>query len=373
MPHTLHSNLRSKLAKAQILPYFSPMSSSALATQEAARRNASKRFRHNVDHECSTSSANESNKLWETTRSHIFSLSRRWTQADHSQHVSGFEIDCHDLWYAFTQAAKHTDAEDPAQHRLVDQVIYARELGRLCRLCDGRIAETSDGVMWKDLPFLAKDLKEAWRGSSSWDFDQRKNLAAFVARLIGLGVCSDRLSICALWTFRDVLEGTMVWHDGLVRRSHAMDGHDDQTRRPCVTTRHDSRSPQSGSDGLTDKQTSGLLTLLIIFLHHARHKLVLQLENWSVGPPTFRNDGRYDFGELAVEPDLKDANFGRSLWRFWRSGLLLLADAEISPDGDLDSDVCEKAKRAAHLMWTAGLEVPSVLHEKEDPECPFLN
>ncbi|KAJ9619002.1 hypothetical protein H2203_008818 [Taxawa tesnikishii (nom. ined.)] len=323
----------SKLAKAQILPYFSPMSSSALATQEAARRNASKRFRHNVDHECSTSSANESNKLWETTRSHIFSLSRRWTQADHSQHVSGFEIDCHDLWYAFTQAAKHTDAEDPAQHRLVDQVIYARELGRLCRLCDGRIAETSDGVMWKDLPFLAKDLKEAWRGSSSWDFDQRKNLAAFVARLIGLG--------------RGRWSGMTDWHD--------------------------SRSPQSGSDGLTDKQTSGLLTLLIIFLHHARHKLVLQLENWSVGPPTFRNDGRYDFGELAVEPDLKDANFGRSLWRFWRSGLLLLADAEISPDGDLDSDVCEKAKRAAHLMWTAGLEVPSVLHEKEDPECPFLN
>jgi hypothetical protein len=65
-------------------------------------------------------------------------------------------------------------------------------------------ARTSDGLIWTDLPYLALDLQEFATQLMNMSATHRRNLAAFTARVTGLGIAD--LSSCALWLLRETLE-----------------------------------------------------------------------------------------------------------------------------------------------------------------------
>lgn len=312
------------------------MSVENLAAQVEARQAFSATFRRQIDNECNSVSSKGEDTLWQTAASFVTSMSHRWTQTDSRNSIELFEIDCHDLWYIFTQAAKQIDATHPAQDRLVAQVLYARQLGTLQRLADDQVAQTSDGTIWKDLPYLARHLKDSWMASSSLSICCRQNLAAFIARLVGLGVLSNKLSICALWVFREALE---------------------------VRT--------SGDNHLaSEKRTSDLLSLIIIWLRYAGHQLVLQLEpsaaHPATNPPNPVADAVSSTYELVAEAGIHDRGFSVARWKFWQSRLFLLGDSQID-------DIRDKAKRGAHMMYSCSTEVSSLMEERFDRESPYLN
>lgn len=93
--------------------------------------------------------------LWSTMRGYILNVNHRYTAF--TKPIILFEWDMHDLWYIIIQAAKVTNADDPAQDRLVAQLLYAREMGTLRRrtISTEEEAITSDGLrIWTDLPYL---------------------------------------------------------------------------------------------------------------------------------------------------------------------------------------------------------------------------
>lgn len=98
----------------------------------------------------------------ETIRGSVLNTNYRYTSWTHP--IAEFEWDVHELWYIFIQAARITAADDPAQDRLVAQLLYARSLGTLRRTTTGTEEEaiTSDGArIWTDLPYLVSDVREA--------------------------------------------------------------------------------------------------------------------------------------------------------------------------------------------------------------------
>ena len=95
-------------------------------------------------------------------------------------------------------------------------MLAARELGGVRRWSAGggggggeeEEAVMSDGArIWVDLPFMVRDLRDAWRGSIE-DSGQRRNLASSIARLAALGVCEEALSSCGLDIMSQALEST---------------------------------------------------------------------------------------------------------------------------------------------------------------------
>jgi len=75
------------------------------------------------------------------------------------------------------------------------------------------MSEAANGAasrMWMDLPFLAMDLREAWKeamvGRTAVPPNQLANLAGFTARLVAFGICEAQLSQCGLLLLREALE-----------------------------------------------------------------------------------------------------------------------------------------------------------------------
>lgn len=161
-------------------------------------------IRAQIDVEANIASGN----FWWEVRGFIRNICHRYTQYHHP--ILLYEFDHHDLWYMLIKAAKVTSVKDASQDRLVISVLYARELGTLkWALASGdqndselQIALTSHGRIWTDLPFLAKDMQEAWREFLMLQSEERHNLEGFVARLAAL----DSLSLCRIWLLRETLE-----------------------------------------------------------------------------------------------------------------------------------------------------------------------
>ncbi|OTB06358.1 hypothetical protein M426DRAFT_319094 [Hypoxylon sp. CI-4A] len=148
------------------------------------------------------------NTLWETMGSSIRALSLRYVKSDLP--IRYFEAEIHDTWYLFARAAQSIDADHPAQDRLVRLILWAKELGTLQRAQDGesQTAVTSQGRIWSDLPFFVPDVQQAWKTviSEPAPPSYRYNLAAGIARLASIRVCSDAFAHCGLEVMREALE-----------------------------------------------------------------------------------------------------------------------------------------------------------------------
>jgi hypothetical protein len=150
--------------------------------------------------------------LSKRARMFIRNITDRYTNSDHD--ISVFEVDMHDLWYMFIQAAKAIPEDEPVADQLACQVLRARNFGTISRARSGIVATSGERAItstqqriWVDLPFLVDALQCAWAApSSDITTTEKCNLAGFTARLASFGVYTDELISCALGSFVKALE-----------------------------------------------------------------------------------------------------------------------------------------------------------------------
>ncbi|KAI0843185.1 hypothetical protein F5Y06DRAFT_257119 [Hypoxylon sp. FL0890] len=111
----------------------------------------------------------------------------------------------------FTRAAQNIDADHPAQARLIRLILWARELGVLRRRTQGgqsQAAVSNNGHIWSDLPFFVPDVQHTWKAVMEKPSppSHRYNLAAGIARLAGVRVCSDAFAQCRLEVMKVAFE-----------------------------------------------------------------------------------------------------------------------------------------------------------------------
>lgn len=150
----------------------------------------------------------DENNLWITADSAAMALARRFLDDDPP--VDDFSWHLHHLWFIYYQAAMHTFALSPCQHRLAFQLIQLREQGPLQRRSpDGTVqaATTSDGRIWTNMPFFVTDMTKYWtEGCASMSAVQRVNFSRFLANLASTGFANDGLGGIALAVMRATFE-----------------------------------------------------------------------------------------------------------------------------------------------------------------------
>ncbi len=262
------------------------------------RLRASQLFRENISHQAREGGNNS--RLWSTMWNSIFNTSQRFTQGNNP--AKDFEIDLHDLWFVLIQAGMHIDYDHPEQDRLVTQVLSAKEMGLLVRRGNSmevtEEAVVSDGRIWKDLPFFASDLTDYWvREHGNMGADERKNLAALMAKLNAVGAGGNTLSACALIVLRDTLE----------------------TDRPLTSDQAASEAP---SEGGQEKERRGqrlsiadLLPATNMWLINADVKILQLCDDQTGGLPP--DVGK--LGGLAEAAGVIPAKgqFSPARWQFW--------------------------------------------------------
>jgi hypothetical protein len=244
-----------------------------------------------------------------------------------------YEYDLHELWYWVVQGGRYIAADDPAQDRLVNQVLHTREMGVLSRkigpLKEGEkdqeieIATTSDGNIWSDLPFLVQEVQAAWKMSANLPFLERHNLSAFVARLASVGVRDPELGLVAIWILRDTLE----------------------TPRP-LTRRRETNTGGSEEQVIT---IADLLPAAMVWFLYCGHKI----ESLCILNQNFESDS--ETGELAKRANVTP-NFGFSIarWNFWSDRL-----EEISHcDDEVVASLASKTWRTMKV-WGERIETTS--------------
>jgi hypothetical protein len=118
-------------------------------------------------------------------------------------------IDLHDLWRQFIWCAKGTPADDARQDLRAMQILKIRELGVVVNREEEtpREALTPEGErIWVDLPYLVADFRSVWENALDMKPSHMDNLAAFTARIAGVGVCKNELTFCMLQLCKQVLE-----------------------------------------------------------------------------------------------------------------------------------------------------------------------
>lgn len=146
-------------------------------------------------------------RLWESVGNIVSNINLRYSNL--GKEGREFEIDLHDLWFTYYHAAKNTSHDNPILDRLVLRVVQTRGIGPLDRGLgdEGGPATTSEGVIWTDLPYFAKDMMQFW--DSDWATmcpSNRISFATFLAKLVAAGVCSGQLSMAGSALIREALE-----------------------------------------------------------------------------------------------------------------------------------------------------------------------
>ncbi|MCJ1246901.1 hypothetical protein MMC30_004112 [Trapelia coarctata] len=270
----------------------------------------------------------DNNTLLDTIESHIPVLSSRCVLSDIP--FPDIERGLRQLWYTVIQAGKAFSYDNCKQDTLVMRILYAREMGTLTRTRDvlgtdektSAVVRTADGVIWTDLPFLVRDIYEAWQSSMGMSVAQRKNFAAFTARLASVGVGNDALAGCALWIFREALE------------------------RPRRAT---------ASDGGMEVPLAELLPAVWAWLWFAGDKLVI-LSNRSF-------DGLGSeisaLGDLAKSAGVVSGGFSPQRWIFWRTRLEAMGRWE-------EEVVAAEAHACYRMMRQRGENTDGPLMEEDD-------
>lgn len=269
--------------------------------------------------ECSTKSAKEDgdkNTLWISAISAISNTSLRYTRFNRP--INEFVWDMHDLWHLFYHASMNINEDRPEQDRLVGQVLYARELGILKR--KGKDMEvigeavTTQGKIWKDLPFLVEDMTDYWtRDCGTMTKSQRMNFASFLAKLSAVGVGESGLCGCALVILRETLE----------------------TKRPLVNAvtpevLEDGEHNRHGTENLS---VADLLPAANMWLFKAGNKVIELSQNSEDLFPAQTGA----LGELAQAEGIVPAHGGFSpqRWLFWLKRLEELENEASGEDKEL--------------------------------------
>jgi hypothetical protein len=238
-----------------------------------------------------------------------------------------FEIELHDLWYTIIQAAKNYDHFNAKQDTLLRQILSAREMGTLTRTVmiggsnETVIAQTSAGRIWSGLPFLRQDIRDAWKESLDLSIDHRRNLAAFIAKLVSVGTCNDGLAGCALLTFRDALE----------------------TPRRLTASENGSEVP-----------VADLLPAVAAWLLSASDKLIaLSSTAFHEFDPEFAV-----LGELAHNAQVTPGGFSPARWKFWKGRLELISQG--------NKAIAEEAQHCLGIMKYSVERTNTVLTEPDD-------
>jgi hypothetical protein len=221
--------------------------------------------------------------------------------------------DCHFKWYTIILAARHTETENPKQDTLAMHVLQAKALGPIlaqrrvkngATSADGHLvlepARTSNGErIYSDLPFMLDDFHDSWCQlwlSEKIPSVQLANFAAFIGRLISTGV-DNRISICVLVFFRDVLESP------------------------------ETSSPRSSSD------MQRIMRAFIVPCR--RHLLRLAVQSFNDFPLSLEQSARP--GPLARAAGLEQGGFSPARWKFWLKRLESMPEASINtPSAEKD-------------------------------------
>lgn len=294
-----------------------------------------------------------------TGGSMVMSLNHRYTAVKRTR-GDQFEIDLHDLWFSYYQASKYIGADSPNQYRLVFELLQAQAIGPLVKCGeDGEEKEaiTSDGSIWRDLPFFTSDMTAFWvTGFATMSTTQRLSFSSFLAKLASLGVVDDRLCGIGLHVLREALETPRAL--GVLR----LEGNDDE-------------DPNRTTDQLS---IGALLPVANLWLFHAGIKITqLSHQSWGelledLGSP----------GSLLVEDNLArkcEASrvFSPSRWVFWLKRLCEISqeakeagrddlaefsgrvkDNMLGVVDQLDTDVLKEAKAAG---FSDEIENPGML------------
>jgi hypothetical protein len=326
-----------------------------ISTVERRAAFSTKRFRSSVDESVRKNDPD----LWNRARMFIRNITQRYTNSISSVHpISIFEIDIHDLWYLFIETAKITPANEADADRLVNQILYARELGELSRIVvspegesnnnqdvqvESAVTSTSARI-WIDLPFLVTDLQDVWAKPMKISMVQRENLAGFTARLAALGVCDSQLTSCALMLFREALEKP--------RQLLESDG--------AATTDHAIQIPLS--DFLPAVLTWLLYGSYKIFSLCARNEL------------SFEDSHGRDVKEWAKVGELLEASGGQQQsgfnmprWQFWKGRL-----EEVSRNTENES-VAEQGRKCVHIMESWEQITGGRRHDREIARDAFFS
>ncbi|KAI1149264.1 hypothetical protein F4825DRAFT_431068 [Nemania diffusa] len=266
------------------------------------------------------------NTLWQTMESSFCVLSRRYIAA--SPPIELFEAEIRDIWCMFTLAAQNIEAHHPAQDRLLRIILGARQRGVLQRMMkqettipiaeedvaqlnvESQTADTSQGRIWVDLPFLVQDVRSAWKKlmEPSASFAQCCNLTAAIARLAASGVCDNSFSQCGLEIMKQALE------------------------------------TQPTSSSSVSNTRAERLALVEIWLSYAKEDLLrLCLATSTYTDPSWALDEQQLVGPLAQEAGINPATAcSKERFAFWKDRLVVMK-AEAEDNTSLEA-------RCAHMI-----------------------
>ncbi|KAI1317711.1 hypothetical protein F5Y16DRAFT_392558 [Xylariaceae sp. FL0255] len=184
------------------------------------------------------------NTLWSSMDSLINVNTRRFKGL--GDPIQRLEANVHNVWDLFILSAQNIEPDHPAQDRLLRTILQTRDRGVLRRdwpePCGPQsdftaesameqhlptIAQTSQGYIWADLPFLVVDVQNAWKSlglmNTLASLQQQRNLTSSMARLASLSVCGHAFSDCGLEIMKQGVETEPVspevdeHHTALVR------------------------------------------------------------------------------------------------------------------------------------------------------------
>jgi hypothetical protein len=151
--------------------------------------------------------------IWDTFNGLLFTINGQYTTSDIP--ISVLEEEIHLLWYILIQAARNLSSNSKGQLHMVQSLLQARELGVITRTIKDeatnseaqQTAETKDGRMWVDLPFLIKDIEAYWIANEiTLDKAEKKNFTSFMAKLLALGIGVSVVASIALSSVSRALE-----------------------------------------------------------------------------------------------------------------------------------------------------------------------
>ncbi|KAK6592422.1 hypothetical protein H4I96_11653 [Botrytis cinerea] len=291
-----------------------------ISTVERRAAFSTKRFRSSVDE----SVRKNDPKLWNRARMLIRSITQRYVNSINSVHlIDVFEIDLHDLWYLFVETAKITPTNEAEADRLVNQVIYARELGETSRIVVSPAGESNKNHSDMDRSPLLGDRSTRCVATSMMKMTmvERENLAGFTARLAALGVCDSELMSCALMLFREALETPrqLLESDATLTADHA--------------------------NGIP---LSEFLPAVLAWLWYGSYKILrLCARNEFSFKDDYANDNREwaEVGQLIeASGERQQSGFNMQRWQFWKDRL-----EEVSQNTESEV-VAEQGRKCVHIF-----------------------
>lgn len=249
---------------------------------------------------------------------------------NHGQDGEALKEILNELWDEVFYAARSISATDYEHDRLVTLILEARELGHMSRKGDQEGALLPNGErLWTDLPYLVQELERVWLTESfKFTVAERASLAAFTAKLCAVGVCSDELSRCALWLFKETLE---------VERPLRLPDASESNQRPSIVD---------------------LLPACLAWLRFNNFKLA-RLSSMDFDPSTRVDEDKSESptapGALAASAGVSQNGFTMKRWLFWRRQLRELHSSEDVEVMKLTKDCFEVAVQTGRLI---GLEIP---------------